>query len=441
MRNVMTAALIVVSASAGASAKPLSVTECVAQAVTESGKTAEAEGKVHEWQARLAEVESLYYPKLSSMAYVAPTYSARGDVFEAETHWRKPSDWGPYTHLQALLAQPLYSFGRIEAGTQAAAARLAVERARVREVKNAIAVEVKKLYYLHLYALSMAPTLKSALDTVTTAIERAEELYDKSSGEVTQSDVMKLHYAKSELSKYALQAKVGAPLALAALKHTMGLSDATPLELAETLLPKLPDEPELELAEALRVAARERPEWTEIEQGKSAAEKLELAEKLANAPVVFVGGLLSWDWTPMRDRLNNPLLYQQYNQVTGGVALGVQWNVDPALAFAKADGAHALGEQVEALGKFASTGIALQVKKAHDEVMQARELVALSDDGVMATRKWMAFAASAYFTGTGEAKDLLEGLVSYLQARRGYYDNLQAYYMAEAELRAAMGRL
>ncbi len=165
-----------------------------------------------------------------------------------------------------------------------------------------------------------------------------------------------------------------------------------------------------------------------------------MAEKLANAPVVFFGGTLTWDWTSMRDHTDNPYRYDPYNQLVGGVALGLQFNLDPALAAAKAQGARAIGEQVEALGKFASTGIPLQVKKAHDEVAQYRELVTLSDQGVAATKKWLAFAASAYFTGTGEAKDLLEGLVSYLQARRGYYESLQAYYIARAELAAAIGR-
>ncbi len=274
--SVLTSAalLLLAGAAPSAQAATLTVEQCVAIAIEESGKTKEAEGKVREWEARLAEVESVFYPKLSAIAYVAPMYTVRGDIFTFERHWDQLREWGPYTHLQALLAQPLYTFGRAEAGKQAAEARASVERARVREVKNAVALEVKKLYYMRLFAKSMLPTLESATDTTQSAVARADALYEDGTGEVTQADVMKLRYAQSELSKFIVMAKTGAALAEAALKHTMGLADSAPLELDLDLLPRLGDAPEMELAEALRAAAGERPEWTEVAQGKTAAEKL-----------------------------------------------------------------------------------------------------------------------------------------------------------------------
>ena len=37
----------------------------------------------------------------------------------------------------------------------------------------------------------------------------------------------------------------------------------------------------------------------------------------------------------------------------------------------------------------------------------------------------MIFAGAAFATGTGEAKDVLEGLAAYLQAKRSHYETLQ----------------
>ncbi len=115
------------------------------------------------------------------------------------------------------------------------------------------------------------------------------------------------------------------------------------------------------------------------------------------------------------------------------------FDVDPAKSSARSAQAEATGAQVEALRRFASTGIPLQVRKAYDEVQRGRELVKLSEEGAEATKKWMTFAAAAYLSGTGEARDVLEGVAAYLSAKKGYYESLQGYYVACAELDFAVG--
>ncbi len=56
-----------------------------------------------------------------------------------------------------------------------------------------------------------------------------------------------------------------------------------------------------------------------------------------------------------------------------------------------------------------------------------------------ATKKWLNFASSAYLSGTGEARDMLEGMGGYLQARRNYLEAVQQQHTAFAELTYAIG--
>ncbi len=418
---------------------PLGVDDCVRIALAGSAKIDQAAARVRQLEARLAEVESVYYPKLSALTFLAPMYTVEGDIFHVERRWQHISDWGPYTHLQALLALPLYTFGRAEAGEAAARERTEVERARLRETENTVALEVKKLYYARLFALSMLPSLRSAKKTAAEALQKAQDLYDEGGGEVTQVDLQKLHYANSEVQKYLLLAQNGASLAEAALKHTMGMAHDEALTFAQGKLEAPADTPLPPLADLFAAAAQKRPEWAQLSHGKAATLKLEDAERLANYPVLFLAGSFSADWAPTRDDARNPYRYDAYNGITGGIALGLKLDLDPALAAAKAKGARALGDEVEALARFASSGIPLQVYKAHTEVEQANKLVELAQEGVVATRKWLTFAAAGYTTGVGEARDLLEGLVAYLQARKSYYENLNNYYVARAELDFAVG--
>jgi outer membrane protein TolC len=431
-------ALTIAGAPAGAAAEaPRKVTpdEAVDIALRTSGQVVEAEGKVQEWGGRLAEVQALFYPKLMGMGYVAPMFKVRNDVGirSAEDVDRDYSDWGPYFHLQAVLAQPLYTFGRVAAGKKAARERLEVEKARANQTRNMLALEVRKFYYLHLYAHSMRPALDSAREILDKAQKKAQEEYADNTGKVTQVDLQKLAYASSELEKFRIQAEIGEDLALAAMKHTMGLPQNAAIVIADDFLPDPPEKLPT-LAQLLKQAADNRPEWKQIQHGKEAALSLEQAEKLANAPVVFLGGQFYADWTPQRPDIKNPYFYDPYNQVFGGIALGLLFDLDPAKAHAKAEQARGLQKQVAGLERFAATGIPMEVRKAHDDAVQAKRIATVGADGAVAARKWMIFAGAAFATGTGEAKDLLEGLAAYLQAKKGHYESLQNMQIALAQL-------
>jgi outer membrane protein TolC len=120
--------------------------------------------------------------------------------------------------------------------------------------------------------------------------------------------------------------------------------------------------------------------------------------------------------------------------------VAVQFDIDPAKAAARARQAQATGEQVEAMRRFAETGIPMQVRLAFQTLATLRESVTLDARAERAAKKWMTFSAAAYATGTGEAKDLLEGVVAYLQSKASYHDNLSKFWIALAELDQAVGR-
>lgn len=420
---------------------------CVAVALGASGLVAEARGKVAEWAARLAEVESIFYPKLVGLGFVAPLYEMRTATFPSTIDRasvgadpdRNFASWGPYVRLQATLAQPIYTFGRAAAGRNAAAERLAVEQARLEQTRNVVALEVRKFYHLHLYAKSLRPALDSARRILDEAETKAKEMYASGSGKVTNVDLMKLRFGSTELDKYRIQAEMGAALAFSALKHTIGLADDAPLALADDALPPMPEAPVPPLGELVRRALLNRSEMAQIRHGDLAALSLEDAERLAVAPVVFAAAQIDLNWTAMWPDSPNPYLYDRFNDITPGVAVGLQFDVDIAKAKAKGDGARALRAQVAGLAKFAATGIPLEVRKARDDAVQADKLVKLSDEGAVAARKWMIFAGTAYVSGTGEAKDVLEGIAAYLQGKKGYYENLMAVHVARSTIRYATG--
>ena len=428
------------AASATPGETPVDAEACVRIALERSPRIGEAQARVQQWEARLAEVESLYGPKLTALGFVAPTFTVHGTGATPRVSYDfSPGAWGPYARLQATLAWPIYSFGRAEAGADAARQRALVEVARVRETRNIIALEVRRLYAVHLYARSLLPTLELARTTVTQAFERAQTLFGEGTGKVTQVDLDRLHYGLLEVERLTRQAVDGADLSLQALRQAMDLPEDATLILAQTRLTPEDGRPLPPRAALLQLAAQQRPEWQQIDHGLQATEALAKAELRANAPILAVGGQFEAGWTPTRDDDPNPYHNDPYNIVAGGLAVGFLWNFDPFAALAKAAAARAMTREVQAQARFAATGIPLQVRKAFAEYQRQRDMTPLAAEQVKAGQRWLTFAAAAYGTGTGEARDILEGLLTFLSAKRNYYEGLRDLRVARAELLFAVG--
>ncbi len=432
-----------VLAPPAASVRRMTLDDCVREALKESGTLVEARGKVTEWQGKLLEVESAYWPKLQGLAFVAPVYGVKlapgaqlGDrphpLYESD--WKNLNSWGPYTKLQLTLAQPLYTFGRQPAGEKAALNRLEVEKARYLQVRNTVALEVRRYYFLHLFARSMQPALDQAKSILDEANKSAQEAYLEANGSVTQVDLAKLRYGGTVLGKGLIQAEIGQKLALAALKHTMGMAQSVDIELVEEALAPLPKEPLPSLDHFVLKALEHRPEMAQVKYGTEAARWFARSEALSSMPTAFIAFQLDLNWSPRRPTEADQFAYDRFNNISPGLAAGFLFDIDPRKTWARHEGAKGLIEQVEGLKKFASTGIPVEVRKAYDDAVQADMLTRLANDGSAAGRKWLVFAGTAYVAGTGEAKDLLEGLVVYLTARQSYFESLQASHFARAQL-------
>ena len=159
----------------------LTLEQCIEVALTNNANVQEAGASIEEYRALLSEVQSNYYPKLSVLGYVTPMFTVEGSALQPNVNRKYDlGSWGPSTRLETLLAMPIYTFGRIEAGENAARARLEVEKSRLREAQNLLKVEITKFYYSHLYAKTMIPHLEAAQSLLLEVEEKANELYEES---------------------------------------------------------------------------------------------------------------------------------------------------------------------------------------------------------------------------------------------------------------------
>jgi Outer membrane efflux protein len=419
-------------------AAPLNADDCVRIALEHSARVQTARADVEVYRAQADQVEALLSVKFQAVTYLAPMYKAEGGLGFDTPYHHDLGDWGPYAHADARIIKPLATFGRYTAGVTAARERVAVEEEHAREIADTVRSEVRRLYALRLYALSMRPNLQNGKEIVAKAITKAEEMYAADTGEVTLPDLMRLKYGAGEIDRYLRMADDGIALATLAIKQAIGLSLAEPIEFADERL-VAPEDTVPSLETLIESARENRPEVAQIAHGKRATAAWETAERRANLPVLFLAAAGQADWTPMRPSGYSAAYYNLYNDWFGGVAVGLKFDIDLAAARTKASEARAKGRWVEANEALAETGIPLQVTKARQDLVQNRDLARIADEEVRSTRKWMAFSAAAYTSGTGEAKDVLEGVGAYLLAKKAYYDHLLGAFQAKADLELAIG--
>jgi outer membrane protein TolC len=435
---VSLSALVAWAVPAFAIAAPLNADDCVRIALERSARVRAARADVEVYRAQADQIEALLSVKFSAITYLAPMYKAEGGLGFNTPYRHDLSEWGPYAHVDARIVKPLGTFGRYTAGVTAARERVSVEVEHAREVADTVRSEVRRLYALRLYALSMRPNLENGKEILTKAIDKAQEMYATDSGEVTLPDLMRLKYGAGEIDRYLRMADDGIALATLAIKQAIGLPLDEPMAFADDKL-VAPEDPVPPL-EALVESAREnRPEVAQIAHGKRATAAWETAERRANLPVLFIAAAGQADWSPMRPAGYSAAYYNLYNDYFGGVAIGFKFDIDLAAARTKASEARAKARWVDANEALADTGIPLQVTKARQELVQNRDLTRVAEEEVRSTRKWMTFSAAAYVSGTGEAKDVLEGVAAYLFAKKAYYDHLLGVFQAKADLELAIG--
>jgi outer membrane protein TolC len=399
---------------------------------------------IQELEAKVQELRSIFLPKIKSLMFIAPMYSVQGSALQnnATIRYQNVRDWGPYTHIEANLVQPIYTFGRAESGKKAAEAQLKVGKAKLTAVRNSVRHDVTALYYSLLYARSLEHPLSQADDWLQEAIQLAENAYSKADGSVTQSDLQQLKYGQSRLEILRLQRRSGEQDAMDGLRAALNVGLVQDLEIEATRF-KRPSFAitNTTLSQWLVQASTNRPEWKQLREGREAAIAFHDAQRLSSAPVLFLGANITHDWSPTREDAANPYHFDPYNNLVGGIALGLQFDVDLGKDKASRSLGQAAIKRVEVLKEFAESGIPIQVARAHRALQEAFQQYTIAKTAKKSAQKWLTFAMSAYRMGTGESRSLFESLVAFLETRQMYYSASLQWYLAVNQLYLATGDL
>ncbi|MEW5951643.1 MAG: TolC family protein [Elusimicrobiota bacterium] len=422
--------LIFLFASSAQSQTYYGIDDCVSYAYENNPEITEISLNSVKYESAKKQAEDASNPKFSFLTYAAPMYKITGDAYSYE---RDYGTWGPYIHGKIEFKMPIYTWGKIEAYTDAARHGIKVAKSEKKQKENEIAYEVKKYYYSLLLARTLKKTVEEVKKILEDAVTKASQLYESGSGEIKKSDLEKLKFYLGTAEKYLNEADKGVIMARLALMRSMGMKEDENFDIKDVKLARDP----YELKDAdyyVSLAFRKRPEWFMISDGIKAKSFLLEAEKADRYPVFFLAGEAVYDkaWTAKDQK--NPWLNDNYNNLYGGAAVGAKFDFSPKTLKAKIAEKKAEVDQLKAKERFAREGITLQVKNSYYTAKEAAANVISMKKALDAAEKWVMSAGLTYGLGTGDVKEALEGLAARAQAQKDYYQSIYDYNMAIADL-------
>jgi outer membrane protein TolC len=224
---------------------------------------------------------------------------------------------------------------------------------------------------------------------------------------------------------------------MAGLKLLTG-RDEELIELADQRLTPLPL-PAESLDEWIELAEQNRVEFKQVAAGLTARRALVQATRAQEKPIVYAGVAGSLAYSPDRDRLDNPHIYDPFNHVALSPLIGMRWQWEQGAQPARVVQAQAELDALVHKASFARMGIPFQVREQYFTMQAKYQSIASMRDSSRAARRWMIASYSDFEAGLQEADKIINALQVYVLAYAEYLRVVNDFNNLVSKLRSVSG--
>ncbi|MDH5301419.1 MAG: TolC family protein [Gammaproteobacteria bacterium] len=343
-----------------------------------------------------------------------------------------------WTYLEFSVIKPLSTFGKVENFAEAARHNVTVKENDVRIQRGATMLDVRRAYYGHLASRSTVLFLTDVKRRVGNAETLVQDWLDQGEGNVRQSSLYAIQSANKLVSAYLAQADGIQKISLDGLKVLSGIGLQGELSLAEASLAPVPL-PTYDLVGLQDLALQRRPEMRQVEAGLKARRALVEANKAMVRPNLYAGVAGVYSAAPGRDRLDNPYIYDPFNDYGVTPLLGLQWSWEPGVQSARVDQARAELSALIEKQSLARNGIPFQVAEKYHEMHAYHDSLLALEEGAKSARRWMVAAYTDFEAGLETTDKLVAAFQAYVLAYTEYLKTVYEYNMRVAQLDQVTG--
>src|SRR6478609_8219463 len=446
--------IVVVGSPSRASAKKLSLPQLLEMARGNPGLQANA-AAISASEAQVTEAKLNWLPQGDLLSILAPSPnihcqnpfmgttggSATDLCIKTDSPEARITDvsWNRvFTRTEVKLIQPVFDFGKISAGIEAAEAGVGVSRQKEAGARADIELNVRKAYY----GLKFAREVIDMLDEGSSYVDDAQKKLDKDlangTGNVSVTDKLRMRTVRAELDARILEAKRLQGFARDSLRTLLGSEAPSDIEVDDEEF-EPPEVKEHPVSYYEDLAKANRPEVRMLEYAVKAKSALADLERRREYPdlVLIATGVFAYAQTV--DDPQNAYYSHYFNSRSAGLAAALRMQLDLGPKIARARKTEAEAREITHRRSEALGGILLEVRKTYTESTEAASRVAAMDKGQKAGKAWISAVAQNFAVGLAEARDLSDALVAFFGMRTRYLQAVFDLYVARSALTRATG--
>jgi outer membrane protein len=291
------------------------------------------------------------------------------------------------------------------------------------------AQRASEAYLRLLQARAFLAVAEKSVAQVEAQLQRAQ--ISEKAGALAQVDVLRLTSARDTARQGLLRARAGAQIAQTGLVLALELPPGTDIEVVDDL-PDPPVRIVLDEDQATTLALRERPEL------RAATERLEQA--MAGRSVAKAALLPNILGIGTYQRTEGQSTFQPKNALFVGATLS--WDVwDWGKRWSGVKEAEAKANQAAIARRVQGEQVAFDAGRRLIETRTAFDTLALASSGLAAAEEAYRIQSVRYAEGAATTTDLIDAETDVFRARSSHAQSRYDYYLAQAALARAVGRM
>ena len=341
-------------------------------------------------------------------------------------------------NTQFAIIKPLHTFGKLENYTKAAENNILIQKAEVELQRQTTRYDVSRAYYGFLTARDIRYLMEDSAKRLNSALELVTEWLEEENGQATESDKYALTAGVALLKRYISEASALEKIAIGGLKVLTGVGLDNELTVPDRRV--TPEElTQISLADYKKQAIENRPEMKQVAAGLTARRALVAASRSDAKPNLYAGVGGSLSYSPGRETIENPHVYDPFNHVAATPVIGLQWSFSGGIRDAKVKQAQAELDALISKASFARQGIPYQVEEAFTQVHASYEQVQQMKKSSKNARRWMIAAYTEFEAGLIEAEKIITAFQAYVLAHSDYLRLVNDYNMNTVNLKNLTG--
>ncbi len=392
-------------------------------------------------RARVREVQANWFPRAQAQSFVAPSPDI--ECLNIECTITRPDQAtlalaGVYTGVSLRVVQPLYTSGKLRSAKRAAEHSVSLARFKKATVIDQQATPIARAFYGAKLSRELIHMLEEGRRDIVDADAMVESKLEEGSPDVDLQDQFRIRTLLAEVDARLAEANQAYSTALAGLRALVGDQS---IEIEAAPLQRIYEQLIADTSHYAAMAAQKRPEIQVAHYTSLAAASLVALEESKYLPNLALVGELKMARAQGVENPPSAFANDPYNRTTGGIALVLQWEVDPAVQREKANQARIRVSQAKNFGQAVSLGVRFEVEQAFARAKQAEQRWKASRAGARSSRAWVVSIVQAQSLGLAQTKDLADSLLAYFTMRGRVLEATHDWNVAVIELRRAAGRL